>query len=245
MISQLKIPIKRNDDKRITTYFAYNLYGAWMEMLKPSEADFIHDTQSFNQYIEVNFNNQSKAELTVNLLSDDTAKCMLPILENTSEYYLKKYNCTVFAQKPKIFRTNEKDLVDKYFTSKEFERRVTLQIISPTTFKTNNHYAIFPTVELIIKSAVSKWNMLNLKTCVDDDDMISCLIENTMITNYRLNSTRYYLKDTKIQSFQGFITLSVKGAEPLIRLFDMLMGALQFTGLGIKATLGMGGIKIK
>lgn len=244
MITQLKIPVTTLDKIRISADFAYNLYGAWMEALEPEQADFIHEAHAMNQYLTNKVNEPNAAVLTVNLLTEDAVGCMLPLLKGMHQYHLTKHNCALIAQEPQVYEITEEDLVNSYYTSPQYQKRITLHLVTPTTFKTNNHYAVFPSPELIIQSAVSKWNMLNLNVAVEDDEAIRQLMENTMITDYRLNSTRYYLKDARIQSFQGSVTLSIHGPEPMTRLFDMLLGALQYTGLGVKTSLGMGGVTI-
>lgn len=244
MITQVKIQLSSQEKIRISSDFAYNIYGVWMDVLKPEYADYVHETHPMNQFLTVNRTNPDTALLTINLLTVQAAEYMLPVLKNTRQYHLTKHNCTLSAREPVIIIITEEELVNSYFTSPQYSNRVTLQLMSPTTFKTNSHYAIFPTPELIIQSTVAKFNMLGLSVNVEDELAVQQLMENTMITNYRLNSTRYYFKDTRIQSFVGSVTLCIHGSEPMVRLFSMLMGALRYTGLGIKTSLGMGGVEI-
>lgn len=242
MITQGKVRLTTQADIRITPDFAYSLYGVWMNLLPQNQAGYLHESRAMNQYIVPTGKNT--AVLTINLLTDEATHYMSPLLENTQDYRLNKYNCTLTAQEPVFCEYTEDDLMSKYFTSPCIRKHVTLNLAVPTTFKTNNHYAVFPTVELMIRSAVTKWNTLGLSISVDDEKAVFQLIESIMITGYRLASTHYSLKDTHIQSFTGNLTLSIHGAEPMTRLFNMLIGALRFTGLGIKTSLGMGGVII-
>jgi CRISPR-associated endoribonuclease Cas6 len=242
MITQVKIPILAPDNFRITPDMAYNLYGTWMSLLAPEQSDYLHQSRAMNHYLLPNGKNS--AVLTVNLLAEETADFMIPLFEKTREYHLTKYNCTLAAQEPQMQRFGEDDFVKPYFTSPRFHRRVTLHLMTPTTFKTKNHYAVFPTPELILQSAAAKWNTLGSGVTVDDEQTILQLMESTMITDYRLKSEHYCLKNARIQSFSGSVTLYIHGPEPMVRLFDMLLGALRFTGLGIKTALGMGGVII-
>lgn len=244
MITQVRLALTSQENIRISSDFVYNIYGAWMRTLEPEQADFIHNERSMNQNLRVDFSHPHSALLTINLLTEETAHYMLPLIKETRQYFLRKHNCTLVAQEPKIHEIKEEDLINPYFMSICCQNRITLRLTTPTTFKTNNHYAIFPTPELIIQSAVAKWNMLGLNVTVEDQQAVQQLMESTMITNYRLNSSRYYLKDTRIQSFLGSVTLSIHGPEPMVRLFNMLMHVLQYTGLGIKTSLGMGGVEI-
>jgi hypothetical protein len=141
MITQVKIPILAPDNFRITPDMAYNLYGTWMSLLAPEQSDYLHQSRAMNHYLLPNGKNS--AVLTVNLLAEETADFMIPLFEKTREYHLTKYNCTLAAQEPQMQRFGEDDFVKPYFTSPRFHRRVTLHLMTPTTFKTKNHYAVF------------------------------------------------------------------------------------------------------
>lgn len=242
MITQVKIPIVAPENIKILPDFAYNLYGAWMALLQPEQADFLHETHLMNQYLVPD--GKSSAVLTINLLTEEAVDWLVPLLQKTHEYFLTKYNCTLTAGQPLIHTYRENELVSPFFTSLQVPKRIILHLLTPTTFKTNHRYAVFPTPELILHSAATKWNALGLSVSVDDEEAICQLMEHTVITGYRLSSTYYHLKDAYIQSFTGNLTLSIHGPEPLTRLFGMLMHGLRFTGLGIKTSLGMGGVII-
>ena len=79
MITQVKIPLCAEGEKRIKSDFAYNIYGAWMSMLKPEYADIIHESHSISQFIAPDKANQKKALMTVNLLTEESASYMLPL----------------------------------------------------------------------------------------------------------------------------------------------------------------------
>lgn len=244
MIVQVKIRLASQQKINISSDYAYNIYGCWMDVLKPEQADFLHEVHGINQYLVVNHDRPDSALLTVNILKQQVSDFMLPLLMNMKQYHITKHNCTLVLEELQVLEIDDDELTTPYFVSPQYRKRITLNLLVPTTFKTNGRYAIFPTPELIIRSAASKFNMLGLNTVADDEEAIRQLMESTMITGYRLYSTHYYLKDTRIQSFLGSLTLSIHGPEPMVRLFDMLMSVLRYTGLGIKTSLGMGGVDI-
>ncbi|GEM_PF-258739 len=248
---------------KISQDFAYNIYGAWMELLDPAAADYLHNSHSVSQFLTINrlqrqvlkantgvqtltasAEQTHTAVHTVNLLTPEAIEYMLPFLQKTEQYTLTKHNRILLVKDVQIMEIPRNELFDRWFTSPQYANKFTLHFVSPATFKSHNQYAIFPTPELILQSAAAKFNRLGLEVTVEDREALAQLVENTMITNYKLHSTRYYLKDTRIQSFLGSVTLSIRGPEPMIRLFGMLMGALRYTGVGIKTALGMGGVEV-
>ncbi len=120
-----------------------------------------------------------------------------------------------------------------------------LRLLTPTTFKTEGRYAVFPTAALILYSAAAKWSALGLNASVEDEEALRQMEEHTAFTGYRLHSAYYGMKGVRVQAFTGSVTLSARGPEPMLHLFDMLMNGLRFTGLGVKTSPGMGGVETK
>ncbi|NLB78464.1 MAG: CRISPR system precrRNA processing endoribonuclease RAMP protein Cas6 [Clostridiaceae bacterium] len=147
------------------------------------------------------------------------------------------------AQEVKSF--SETEFAEKYLVTEPYATKIRITHITPCSFKSNEQYTIFPSPHLIIKSAVQKWNLYPEKYSVNDEEAIEQLIENTRIQSYNLRSTRYHVKGAVIPSFIGDTTITVRGPEPLLQLINLLMMFLEFSGLGMKTSLGMGGCKIE
>ena len=240
MITQVKIPIVAREEVRILPEFAYSLYGEWMRLLEPDQADKLHEQRLLNQYL--NLTGRNSAQLTVNLLTDEVAEWMIPVFQKKHDYFLTKFGCELTAGEPQIHAFGEDTIVKPFLTTQKVQNHIILHFLTPTTFKSGGRYAVFPTPELILHSAATKWNTLNFSVSAEDQEAINLMEKSTVITSYRLSSAYYGIKETRIQSFTGNLTLSIRAPEPVIRLFDMLLNGLKFTGLGIKTSLGMGGI---
>ena len=61
------------------------------------------------------------------------------------------------------------------------------------------------------------------------------------MTDYNLRTTRYPLKNVRIPSFAGSVVLESRLAQPMQEIWKLLLHTAQYTGIGIKTTLGMGG----
>lgn len=70
------------------------------------------------------------------------------------------------------------------------------------------------------------------------------LNECVRIVNYRLRSTKFYLEGTKIPSFIGTFTIKVNAPLPVLQLVDVLLKSANYTGIGVKTSLGMGKIEL-
>ena len=78
----------------------------------------------------------------------------------------------------------------------------------------------------------------------NDEEIISELLEKTYIRDYNLRTKVFNLEGIKIKGFIGTMDLSVKGDNTLSQLLNFLILSSQYTGLGRKTSLGMGGVKI-
>ncbi|MBE7584012.1 CRISPR system precrRNA processing endoribonuclease RAMP protein Cas6 [Staphylococcus aureus] len=60
------------------------------------------------------------------------------------------------------------------------------------------------------------------------------------IVDYKLKSTRFNLEKVKIPSFTGEIVFKIKGPLPFLQLTHFLLKFGEFSGSGMKTSLGMG-----
>ena len=122
--------------------------------------------------------------------------------------------------------------------------RTVFQFCSPTSFKQNDRYALFPQERLILQSLISKWDELFPEYPLNDPDAKQMLEDGLHISDYRLRSARYALKGVKIPGFIGELTLDAHLSAPMQQLWNSLCVLAPFTGIGIKTALGMGGVRL-
>ena len=68
------------------------------------------------------------------------------------------------------------------------------------------------------------------------------LADGLRISDYALRSTGFRLKETVIPGFTGRLTILL--SPPLAELWSTLLSWAEYSGIGIKTTLGMGGVSI-
>ena len=121
------------------------------------------------------------------------------------------------------------------------ESRAKFVFLSPCAFKQSGRYAIFPQETLLLQSLTAHWNAAFPEYALTDDDALLALQQGLHIVDYNLRTTRYPLKETRIPSFQGSVTVEAHLAPPLLELWNALLSFAPYGGVGIKTTLGMGG----
>jgi CRISPR-associated endoribonuclease Cas6 len=180
----------------------------------------------------------------VTLLGDAPAG-VVSALSRTERYALSKPGVALQVTGVEISPSvSEAEICKKYLAEGTAGRQAVVDFASPCAFKSAGEYVFMPTKELIVQSCVNRWNMVANSSRVDDPDAIADLTARCRITRYRLQSASYDVKRVKIPGFVGSATISVRGPEPLVRLFRLLIAFGGAAGVGIKTALGMGGCKV-
>ena len=77
-----------------------------------------------------------------------------------------------------------------------------------------------------------------------DADTLESLEEGAEIIRYDLKSVKFPIEKVRIPAFIGKITIKMKGTQTMTNFAHMLFEFGEFSGVGIKTSLGMGCIKI-
>lgn len=94
---------------------------------------------------------------------------------------------------------------------------------SPCAFKQAGRYAIYPQENLILQSLITHWNTTFPEYALTDSDALQALQQGLHIVDYNLHTTRYLLKETRIPSFLGNVTVEAHLAPPLLELWNTLL----------------------
>ena len=120
-----------------------------------------------------------------------------------------------------------------------------IQFRSAASFKQNGRYVIFPQEKLILQSLVNRWNSFCEEYPLCDPDALCMLESGIYIRDYALKSVRYHLKNVYIPAFVGKVTLDSRLPVPLAELWHAILLWADYSGIGIKTALGMGGANVR
>ena len=124
-------------------------------------------------------------------------------------------------------------------------KKIDIIFVTPTSFKVNQAYAIFPDIEKIMRSFLKKWNAFSSSDVYDDEELFQTMCDNMYVAEYRMRLQKFYLEKTKIPGFQGSYTLICKRYMILSNLAAMLCYFGSIAGCGIKVALGMGAMQVE
>ncbi len=225
------------------------MHGMLMEKFTDSEKESFHlqGLKPFTQHLAVD-KNKNVTWRVCGLVEkvEERLKEIIAVDFNGKDWYLKQKGYKIKSGGYiKIIEKSYAQIAEDCFVQNDLKRKFILKIRTPMGFKKDGGYVIFPAVDLIIKSLYSKWGAFSKGLCLDDEKVCEQLFTNTYISGYKLKSTKFKLEGTSVSSFIGSLEIGQTGPDALVRLGRMLFEYSVFCGIGMKATLGMGGVEIE
>lgn len=123
--------------------------------------------------------------------------------------------------------------------------RTRLWFRTPCAFKQAGRYAIYPQEFLLLQSLVLHWNTAFPDCQLNDPDALDAILRGLRILDYNLHTVSYPIKNTRIPGFVGSAVVEARLALPLLELWNALLSFAPYGGIGIKTTLGMGGVSVE
>ena len=216
---------------------AYPLYAAMLERAPREFAARLHESTvtPVSQYV--------RGDLwQVSLFGAGSIETLSPILEGLDEVFLRRDRTRVTLEQAGFRRI---DSVDALLAHPVWDRG-SLSFRTPTAFKSAGIYQLLPTQRLVLQSLILKWNGCFGDVCPikDDGGGLEALAEGLCYRSLRLDSTEFAMKHTRIPGVLGQIAFENRLSGFHKQLANALLAFGTYSGVGIKTTLGMGGLEI-
>lgn len=241
MLARLKMKLDKKEE--LSWQMASLFHGALMELLPEDYASELHVSKRhpYTQHIE---RCGEDWYWIVTALNEDTANKMLKdVLMNLSEFVLRKHQLSIRILERSYQEVSNQELA-RAFYQEQASRYITIQFITPTSFKQNGRYMNYPDIRSMFSNLMNKYDASNKDETMWDEDTLEQLTEKTVISRYELRSTIFCIEGIKIPAFVGKITLRIDGTQTMTNFANMLLNFGQYSGIGIKTALGMGAIRL-
>ncbi len=244
MIKHYKFKLSHDGTQKINSNVAYPLYSELLKFVSQDFADAMHEQNFTPLAHHIELLNNTEVIWHISLFGEEAANEFSTKLDSLSDIKLET--------KDILLRTDEKieesiitfdEIISKAAKTDDMNWQ-SVRLVSPTTFKSAGQYVLFPSSDLIIKSLVSKWNYACEDYSLNDDDMLDMLLSGVKISGYRLSSTSFRMKGQNISSFVGSIKLNARMSAPIMQIYKSLLIFGEYSGIGIKTALGMGGLEL-
>ena len=227
-------------------YFLSSLFqGVLMEQINPDYAAHLHEI-SLHPYSQALYRSGNEWLWRVNGLNQEAKREIIDPL-NAPDFrtiHLRSKDFQIPVLSKEQFSAEETSLVEQYFIRGEGSKTFRINFLTPTSFKQNGSYCIFPSVRLIFQSLMHRFDAFSEDAEVYSDEVLEQFEEYVQITGYRLRSTSFSMEHTRIPSFLGEVTVRVHGPQQMANLARMLVKFGEFSGVGIKTGMGMGAIQL-
>ena len=215
-------------------------HGYLMENINSEYADYFHSV-SINPFTSCIYKDDKTVKFywRITMLNEMSYNMLMSAFKEgiPKSIYLSNKEMEVNIKSFTLSKKNIEEIFsdDRNTTSVKF--------VTPTSFKSNGVNHIYPNIKTLLQGIINKINTYFDDIELSDEKVINKLLENVYIRDYNLRTQFFYLEKIKIKGFVGRINigLAVKD-EALEKLLSIIIKLSEYTGFGMKTSLGMGAV---
>jgi CRISPR-associated endoribonuclease Cas6 len=229
--------------------FASSFRGVLMANIDTDYAEQLHvqGLQPYSQSIQIHSEEQNKDMLiwTVNTLNETARHEIIDRMmgEPFSGFYLKRID-KGFSITNKVLAEKPINQLTKELYKGDVDRKMRIEFLTPTAFGSSGSYVFVPDLIFIIRNLMQKFALASQMEEEVDTDMLDTIVKHTRLLSYRLRSLRFTVDSTTIPGFVGHIDIKVNGAQTIANYVAMLLRFAEYSGVGIKTSMGMGAVAV-
>ena len=240
-------PLPRHNIADLGPFFQ----GALMELLAPEYAEHLHAlaVNPYSQHVIADATSEQAAPLVrwvIKTLDDEAAAHITaPFTGGAVQRVALSNPGIVFGVEdvsagPSLTTAD----LNSIFYSGSASSRVRVVFQTPTSFRTQGSYTFWPEPRLVFQSLALK-HAAAFDGDQPDQELVDELGRSILLTSYRLASRPFKVGATRIPGFTGSAVFSVRGAPTFRNYVEMLLRFGEFSGCGIKSSMGMGAIAVE
>lgn len=247
----LRVQKEENKHKRYPQFLGNAFHGIFFQNINPELANNLHDLETKPFVIQA-FRLKKKDdkylyyELVINSLTQELSSYLWEskTFLDCNQYHVKSFDLKLEVIESLSKSTNIEMLYLQNFKSEKLNEQINLEFTSPCSFKSKNRYHTLPDTRLILQSLMHKFDHYSNKLNFYAPEYLDYLAERLIISKFDIQSQRFKVDKTLIAGFTGKITLSLhKLNAEAKKIISLLIDFGEYSGLGIKASMGMGAYK--
>ena len=239
MINKITVELDLPDSIRFQ-YLGSILHGVLMDYLPNDIADQLHHEFAYSPLKQRIYHKNKKVIWEIVCMSDRLFNEIAELFTSKNRLFLKYYQVYIEIYSFNIEKVNVQNIMNQLLETEELNRYVRINIQTPMSFKYQSNYMIFFFFLCIFRSIMILFDAFFEEYKMYDKETLDFLEKNINIVDYKLKSTRFNLEKVKIPSFTGEIVFKIKGPLPFLQLTHFLLKFGEFSGSGMKTSLGMG-----
>lgn len=237
LLSRLKL--KLCIDSEDIGYNSGSLFqGVLMEKIDSDYAFKLHNLE-INPYSQFIKKSSFGTFWCISATNEEAYQKIISPLLKLDKIFLEKKNLEIKISEKKLERISRSDFVEKNLF-KNSNERIIFNFLTPTAFKRDNRYIIIPEPYLIFQNLMRKFDSTG-KDEIFSPELLEEIKSSVFISKYNLKSVLFYLEKTIIPGFLGSLEISTKTNKDIANILRLLNAFSEFSGTGIKCSIGMGG----
>jgi len=245
MLQKITLQCKYEGEQKASYNWGSIFHGIIMEMLPLDIAEEMHQSKlkPFSQYVTPCPDNQ--LQWNIGLWDEYAADHILHAIMPMTSIAMKHKGMQLEVTNIQRTSLSENEFLSRFFTVSSPCRRYEIEFRTPCTHKQEGSYVMFPGIDLMINNLSRRFSAFIQDYSLNDPEAMEQVIRNIRIVRYSLHSSVYYLEQTKITGYIGRMTVVINGPDQLARLAGAILSFAEYSGIGIKTALGMGGTGVK
>ncbi len=239
MYAKLRIEL---DSSQISYQQSSNLQGVLMEQIDTDYAQELHQ-YSLNPYSQYVVKEKDKIVWYICTVNEEAYENIILPLEELKQITIRRKEITTNVVGRSIEILEESELM-KQFYEESCDRYLNLQFCTPTAFKRDGKYVNYPDLRLVYGSLMRKYSAASEELDMYDEETLEELVRNSEIIRYRLQTMPFPLEKVQINGFVGNVCIKIKGTETLANYIRLLCRFGEYSGVGIKTSMGMGAMQL-
>ncbi|MGL4607985.1 MAG: CRISPR system precrRNA processing endoribonuclease RAMP protein Cas6 [Eubacteriaceae bacterium] len=239
MITQAKLKLEKTSKTELGSALGAKIHGYLLNKMPEKTAEKLHSFGEIRPFsLAVNTKMKDYDVLIVNALNSE-ACCLIDwILE------IGQIELTGLPEAIQVLEKKEKKIKKLSELSEVVEtEKIRLSFFSPTTYKVDNRYSDQFNLSRILMNPIKKVNAFEGGDIEAKD--FYAINENFKIIAYHLRSRKYSIKKNRISGFIGEVEGTLEGSLELIKKINLILNYSQYTGIGAKTSMGMGGFSYR
>lgn len=220
--------------------WGYPLYAELLSLAPPAFGELSH-RQGISPLSQYLFSEREGLVWRVTLLGPDANAALDAVLAGKEEYALRRDRVRLRVRDCEHVRVEEPE---ELFSSSQGSTRHRLEFRTPACFKSRKEYRILPTTRLILQSLIQQWNVCFPDCPIEDEngEGTEAMADGLLCRHLQLHDEPYVIKKGEVTGFVGSLVLDNRLDGFHCQLADALLEFSSFAGIGIKTSLGMGGV---
>lgn len=238
-----RFDIHLESDVRPSVHWGSLMHGILNGILPPPWPDFLHsDTdRCLCQFVEPMGDHSATWHICVT--DDGLASAIANVLSQTDTLYCRHFSGELRITGRNGLQTGIKELLDK--ASSCPSAAVRLSAVSPISHKSHGSFITLPSIECIGSSVIRKASSFLPAYILPEEDVFMQMLSACRVGRYDLHSATYQLEGHYVPSWQGWLQIVLPADAQLHSLACAVFHLAEYTGIGIKTSLGMGGCKVE